>query len=317
LLKNKCTFAKNLKVFKLSNKNKSVVALGTFDGVHLGHQKIIKELLKEAKASDCKPIVVTFFPHPTHILTPDKPLKMINSLDERLALLKKNGIDTIIVKEFTKEFSEQSALDFVRDELMQKLNMQTLIVGFDHGFGKNKEGNYEALKQYSKELGFTIKKVAAYELEGVAVSSTLIRNLLIEGQIIKTNKYLDYSFCLFGEVEKGNQLGRKIGFRTANIVLDYPNKIVPKYGVYIVQSLIDGTMYFGMMNIGNRPTIDGQTRTIEVHYLDIEKNLYNKKIKVTILYRLRDEFKFNSIEELKEQLIKDKENTKSFIAALG
>lgn len=290
--------------------------MGTFDGVHLGHQKIIEKLLDEAKASDCEPIVVTFFPHPTHVLTPDKPLKMINSLEERLALIREKGIDNVIVKEFTKEFSEQSAFDFVRKDLIQNFNMQTLIVGFDHGFGKNKEGNYEALKQYSEGLGFTIKKVPAHRVEDIAVSSTLIRNLLIAGQIENTNKYLNYSFCLFGEVEKGNQLGRKIGFRTANIVLDYPNKIVPKYGVYVVESLIDNENHFGMMNIGNRPTISGETRTIEVHYFDLEKDLYKENIKVNILYRLRDEFKFDSIEDLKEQLIKDKKNAYSYIASI-
>lgn len=300
----------------MTESKKSVVALGTFDGVHLGHQKIINELLKEAKASGCKPIVVTFFPHPTHILTPDSPLKMINSLDERKDLLKVNGIETIVVKEFTKEFSEQSAFDFIRNELIQQLNMQKLIVGFDHSFGKNKEGDYEVLKQYGKKLGFAVKKVSAYKIEDIAVSSTLIRNLLIEGQILNTNKYLDYTFCLFGSVEKGNQLGRKIGFRTANIVLDYPNKIVPKYGVYVVTSEIGGQHYFGMMNIGNRPTIKGITRTIEVHYFDLEQNLYNEKIKVNILYRLRDEFKFDSIEELKEQLIEDKKNALAFISKL-
>ncbi len=304
------------KNFYLTNSKKSVVALGTFDGVHLGHQKILKALLNEAKASDSKPIVVTFFPHPTHILTPDKPLKMINSLVERKALLQTKGIDSIVIKEFTKEFSEQSAFEFIKEELIEKLQMQTLIVGFNHSFGKDKDGDYQALQGYAKILGFNVKRIKALKVEKQTVSSTEIRNLLLKGHIQKANSYLDYTFCLFGIVEKGNQLGRKIGFNTANIVLDYPNKIVPKYGVYVVESEINGDHYYGMMNIGNRPTIEGKTRTIEVHYFDLDKDLYDKSVKVVLLSRLRDEFKFASIDELKQQLLIDKKNAHKFIATL-
>ncbi len=300
----------------MKGSNKTVVALGTFDGVHLGHKKILSTLLHEAKMSGCKPIVVTFFPHPTHVLTPDKPLKMINSLDERKARLTKNGIETIVVKEFTKEFSEQSAFDFINEALIEKLNMQTLIVGFNHSFGKDKEADYSVLKQHGIKYDFNVKRVKAYSKEGVTVSSTLIRNLLLEGQIQKVNFYLDYTFCLYGVVEKGNQLGRKIGFNTANIVLDYPNKIVPKYGVYVVKSVIDEKMYYGMMNIGNRPTIEGKTRTIEVHYFNLKKDLYERNVRVDLLCRLRDEFKFSSIDALKEQLQIDKENAVQFIEKL-
>lgn len=300
----------------MTESNKTIVSLGTFDGVHLGHQKILDALLKEAKASNCRPVVVSFFPHPTHVLTPDKPLKMINSLDERKALLQENGIETIVVKEFTKEFSEQSAYDFINEELIKKLHMQTLIVGFNHSFGKDKAGDYKVLKQYGKTLGFTVKRIEAYSKEGHTISSTLIRDLLSAGRIQKVNTYLNYSFCLFGVVEKGNQLGRKIGFNTANIVLDYPNKIVPKYGVYVVKSEIDGENYYGMMNIGNRPTIEGKTRTIEVHYFNLDKDLYNRNVKIVLLSRLRDEFKFDSLEALKDQLHIDKVNAQKFIATI-
>lgn len=300
----------------MGESNKTIVALGTFDGVHLGHQKILNALLKEAKASNCKPIVVSFFPHPTHVLTPNKPLKMINSLDERKALLQENGIETIVIKEFTREFSEQSAYDFIDEELIRKLHMQTLIVGFNHSFGKDKAGDYEVLKQYGKTLNFTVKRIEAYSKEGHTISSTLIRDLLSAGHIQKVNTYLNYSFCLFGVVEKGNQLGRKIGFNTANIVLDYPNKIVPKYGVYVVKSEINGSEYYGMMNIGNRPTIEGKTRTIEVHYFNLDKDLYNKNVQIILLCRLRDEFKFDSLEALKNQLHVDKVNAQKFIATI-
>jgi len=290
----------------LLTTKKSVIALGTFDGVHLGHQKIIDSLLYEAKKRAAKPIIVTFFPHPTHILTPKNPLKMINSIDERVKLLNEKGVDTVVVQEFTKSFSNQSALDFIKGKLLDELNMDCLIVGYDHSFGKDKEGDYKSIKEYGQKLGFDTIQVPAYQIDKTITSSTLIRNLLDHGNIKNVNRFLDYAFCLFGTVVKGNQLGRKIGFHTANIVLDYPNKIIPKTGVYVVMSTIGNIQYYGMMNIGYRPTVDGKTRTIEVHYFDLEKDLYGTKIGVRLLMRLRDEAKFESIEILKEQLKKDK-----------
>lgn len=292
----------------MSDSKNSVIALGTFDGVHLGHQKIIHQLLQKAQSLNYEPIIVTFFPHPTHVLTPKTPLKMINSIDERVDLLKLQGVKLIEIKEFTKEFSKKTALEFIQEDLLGKLSMKTLIVGYDHSFGKNKEGDFEALSTYGNTYGFDVKKVSALSEGEQTISSSLIRKLLLEGEIKKVNSYLGYSFCLFGTVVKGNQLGRKIGFNTANIILDYPNKIVPKKGVYVVQSEIDNVTFYGMMNIGYRPTIDGKTQTIEVHYFNLDKNLYESKIRVKLLARLRDEFKFESLDALKEQLELDKEN---------
>jgi riboflavin kinase/FMN adenylyltransferase len=250
------------------------------------------------------------------VLTPDKPLKMINSIDERVRLLNQNAVQNVVVKEFTKEFSEKSALSFIKEELLGKLKMKHLIVGYDHSFGKGKEGDFETLSTYGKQFGFEVTQVAAYQIGEVITSSTSIRNLLNIGDIERVNTFLDYPFCLFGMVVKGNQLGRKIGFHTANIVLDYPNKIIPKTGVYVVISTIDNQSYYGMMNIGYRPTVDGKTRTIEVHYFELKKNLYDKKISVRLLTRLRDEFKFDSIELLKMQLEIDKKMAKEFISQL-
>lgn len=298
------------------DSRKSVIALGTFDGVHLGHQKIIKELLQEAHALDFEPIIVTFFPHPTHILTPDKPLKMINSIDERIELLKSQGVKHVEVIEFSKEFSKKTALDFIKETLLKDLNMKTLIVGYDHSFGKNKEGDYTALTSYGEKLNFNVKRINALEVNKTIISSSRIRELLLQGDITRANNYLGYTFCLFGTVVKGNQLGRKIGFNTANIVLDYPNKIVPKKGVYIVQSEIEGSLIYGMMNIGFRPTIGGDTQTIEVHYFNLNKNLYSNKISVKILSRLRDEFKFEDIEALKQQLLLDKKEALKYLKSL-
>lgn len=298
------------------SSRKSIITLGTFDGVHLGHQKMIAELLAQAKKLDYEPILLTFFPHPTHILTPDKPLKMINSIDERVELLKKKGIQNVIVQEFTQSFANKSAYDFITDKLIGELAMKKLLVGYDHRFGKNKEGDFESLSRYAKELEFDMERLPALDVNGVTVSSSLIRQLLIDGKIEQVNALLGYHFCLFGSVVKGNQLGRKIGFNTANIVLDYPNKIVPKVGVYAVQSFIDGKHYYGMMNIGYRPTVQGTHRTIEVHYFNLNKDLYDKKIRVYVLKRLRDELKFANITALKEQLEKDKTNVLNYIKSL-
>ena len=289
----------------MKNNTKSVIALGTFDGVHLGHQKIIAKLLSEAEKRNARPIIVTFFPHPTHVLTPDMPLKMINSIEERVVLLEKLGVK-VIVEEFTKDFSKKTALTFIQENLLQELHMDCLIVGYDHRFGKGKEGDYDTLKVYGKKYNFDVIQVEAYQLESIISSSTHIRHLINNGSIQTANIFLDYPFCLFGTVVKGNQLGRKIGFKTANIKLDYPNKIIPKTGVYVGASIIEGSQYFAMINIGYRPTVDGKTRTIEIHYFDFDANLYDQQIGVQLISRIRDEVKFASIDALRKQLNQDK-----------
>ncbi len=297
----------------MKSNPKSIVSIGTFDGVHLGHQKIIKNLLGKAAERGLVPVVVTFFPHPTHILTPEKPLKMLNSIDERVELLKKQGVQKVVVETFTREFAGQSAWDFIQNRLLNDLQMQSLVVGYDHGFGKGKEADYPALKAYGAANAFEVFSVEALKKDGQIVSSTRIRNLLQEGNLSEANALLSYPYCLYGKVVKGNQLGRKIGFQTANIVLDYPNKMVPKRGVYIVKSTIDKTLYYGMMNIGFRPTVDGKKRTIEVHYFNMNRDLYDRRVKVKILKRIRDEMKFDSVEQLKMQLKKDKLQAVKFI----
>ena len=258
----------------MNEQNPSVIALGTFDGVHLGHRAIIKQLLAIAHQKNLKPIIVTFFPHPSHVLSPEKPLKLINSIEERIKLLKDNGIEAIYVQEFTKEFSNQTAKTFVENVLLKELNMKSLIVGHDHKFGKNKEGDFNFLKQLGIENDFEVTQIKPLYVQGYLISSTVIRNLITEGDFDKTNQFLGYPFCLFGKVVQGNQLGRKIGFSTANIILDYTNKITPRMGVYVVKTLIENRDYWGMMNIGYRPTVDGKTQTIEVHLFDLNQDLY-------------------------------------------
>jgi riboflavin kinase/FMN adenylyltransferase len=290
-----------------------VVALGTFDGVHLGHKKIISHLLNAALEKNLRPILVTFFPHPSHVLTPHKPLKLINSIEERVKLLKNQGIDAVYVQEFTKEFSQLSAQEFVEETLIGKLHMKHLIIGYDHSFGRNKEGNLELLTQLKETYHFDIERVEPYYHHGELVSSTVIRKEITKGNFDKVNDYLGYPFCLFGKVIQGNQLGRKIGFHTANIALDYSNKIIPKEGVYVVKSKIDNYWCYGMMNIGFRPTVDGKTRTIEAHYFDLDQDLYYQKLRIKILHRLRDELKFESLEMLKNQLMIDEKEARAWV----
>ncbi len=292
----------------------TAVALGTFDGVHRGHERIINTLLDEARRIDATPVVVTFFPHPSHVLTPGSPLKLINSLDERLMLIRSKGVSQIHVETFTREFSALTASEYVTQTLIGELKMKSLIIGYDHRFGKDKGGGFEELSALGGKLGFRVIRVPALlDEQGEIISSTRIRKLLTEGRIEAATRLLGHDFCLFGTVVRGNRLGRKIGFETANIVLDYDNKIIPAHGVYIVRSTIDGAVKYGMMNIGNRPTVDGKTRTIEVHFLNTKSDLYDRKIRITLLHRIRDELKFSSLDELKEQLQRDKIYTLEYL----
>ncbi len=296
-----------------SNEN-SVIALGTFDGVHLGHQKVIDRLLRVAQEKNLVPILVTFFPHPSHVLSPEKPLKLLISIEERVKMLKNQGVELVYVQEFTKAFSELSAEQFIIDTLLDRLSMKFLIVGHDHSFGKNKEGNMAMLSELSESKGFDLERITPFYHKGELVSSTLIRNELKKGNIDKANDFLGYDFCLSGKVIQGNQLGRKIGYQTANIALDYSNKIIPKEGVYIVKSKLNEQAFFGMMNIGFRPTVDGKTRTIEVHFFNFNEDLYYQKLRIIVLHRLRDEKKFENLDGLRKQLEQDEETTLNWIS---
>ncbi len=291
----------------------SVIALGSFDGVHLGHQYLLRQLINTAEREHLRPVIVTFFPHPSHILTPEHPLKLINTIDERVELIKSHGVDTVYVQEFTKVFARLTAKDFVLNTLVKKLNMDTLILGHDHSFGRNKEGDFDYLVALGHQYGFKVQQLKPYYQNNLLINSTHLRQVIEQGAFSEVNTLLGYEFSLFGKVIQGNQLGRKIGFNTANIALDYSNKITPKKGVYIVHSKIGDRNYYGMMNIGFRPTIDGKTQTIEVHFFDLNKDLYYQKIKVCVLHRLRDEFKFDSIDALRKQLEKDKQESLDWI----
>lgn len=297
------------------NTSKSIVTIGTFDGVHIGHQKIIKKLIKTAEERHLKSIVLTFFPHPRMVLQKHTDIQLLNTIEERKALLYHFGVNDIYIQEFTKEFSELSAEDFVKTLLVDKLNTKHIIIGYDHQFGKNRSAGIDDLKIFGKQFGFEVDEISVQDVDDVAVSSTKIRNALYQGDIATANSYLGYSYFLTGTIIKGRGLGRQIDFPTANISIEETYKLIPKHGVYVVKTSIGNRTVFGMMNIGTNPTVNGKEQSIEVHLFDFNADIYAEKIQVELLHRLRDEHHFDSIDDLKNQLHQDKKDALNLIAA--
>lgn len=285
----------------------SVVTIGTFDGVHVGHQKIINRLVHIAETNKLQALVLTFFPHPRMVVQKDSSIKLINTIDEKAAQLQQLGVDHLVLKEFTKTFSRLSALEYVRDVLVNKLKVKHIIVGYDHHFGRNRTATIEDLIEFGKFYGFEVTQIDAQEVGDVAVSSTKIRAALREGNMRVANDFLGYNFMLTGTVVKGKGLGANLSFPTANIFIEEPYKLIPKQGVYLVQSKIENQLVYGMMNIGKNPTVSRDNKThIEVHFFNLDANLYSKTLKIELLEHLRSEIKFPNIEALKVQLEKDK-----------
>ena len=301
----------NIETYK--TKTPTVVTIGTFDGVHVGHQKIVKLLINAAKLEGLKSVILTFFPHPRMVLQKDSSIKLINTIDERHAILDALGLDYLLIKKFTKAFSRLSAEDFVKQILVDKLHAKKVIIGYDHRFGRNRNANIDDLKRFGNEYDFEVEEISAQDINDVAVSSTKIRRALNEGNIAKANMFLGYNFMITGTVVKGKGLGRQLGFSTANIKVDEDYKLIPKYGSYIVSSIINNEKIFGMLNIGINPTVDGNTESIEVHFFNFNKDIYNKSIQIDLHERIRDEQKFESIEALKNQLAKDKQTALTYI----
>lgn len=287
---------------------KAVVTTGTFDGLHIGHRTILNRLKEIAQQIHGETVVLTFFPHPRMVLFPDNnDLKLIDTIEERIEYLEKEGIDHLIIHPFSKEFSRLSSVEFVREILVNKIGTKKLVIGYNHQFGRNREGSFEHLKEYSTLYGFDVEEIPAKLIDDVDVSSTKIRKALLEGDIKTANTYLNRNFTLSGKVNHGNKIGREIGFPTANIIVEESYKIIPAIGVYAVKAWIDGKSYGAMLNIGYRPTFNAESNIkIEVHIFDFNNDIYNKKIKIEFINRVRDEIKFNSSEELKLQLQKDK-----------
>lgn len=284
---------------------RSVVTIGTFDGIHLGHQKILSRLIKSSKNKDLNSVVLTFFPHPRIILNKYNEVKMIDTLDEKIIHLNEIGIDSLVIHPFDKNFSLLSANQFIKDFLVDKLKIKHIIIGYDHRFGKGREASVTDLKNYADDYDFTVEEIKAQEIEKITVSSTKIRNSINQGDIKTTEKYLGRSFNLTGKIVKGDGLGKKINYPTANIFIEETYKIIPKDGVYLVETIIKDKLFKGMMNIGHRPTIGTNVKSIEVHLFNFNEDIYGQVISIKMISKIRDEKKFSSIEALKEQLVKD------------
>ena len=286
---------------------KPVITIGTFDGVHLGHQKIIENLVQKAKEVGGESVLMTFSPHPRMVLFPDSHnLQLIQTEAEKMNKLGTTGIENCIVFPFTFEFSRLSAMEFVRDILVNTLNIDTIIIGYDHQFGRNREGNIHYLQEVSNIYDFHAVEIPAQEIDAVNVSSTKIRRAILEGEIELANQYLGNPYILSGEVIKGNQLGRTIGFPTANIQVEDTTKIIPGNGVYLVKIYHKNSLLIGVMNIGTRPTVSDKTENrIEIHIFDFNEDLYGQQLEVEVLKKVRDEKKFDSIEQLSQQIEQD------------
>lgn len=285
-----------------------VVTLGMFDGAHIGHQSILKQLNTIAQNIDGESVLITFNPHPRMVLQPNCDLKFLNTLQEKEEILRQFELEHLIIQEFTKDFSQVTSVEFVKNLLVDKIKIDTLVIGYDHHFGKNREGNFEQLQVLSKEFGFNLIQLEAIEENDVAVSSTKIRNALNEGNIEYANKALNYNYPLSGKVVHGDKIGRTLGFPTANLEVD-PNKLIPKDGVYAVDVFVDDTKHLGLLSIGFRETVtNSREHRVEVNILKFDQDIYGKTIKLEFLGRLRDEKKFNSLDELISAMNQDKEN---------
>jgi riboflavin kinase / FMN adenylyltransferase len=290
----------------------AVLTIGTFDGVHNGHKTIIDSLKKLATQINGETVIITFDPHPRSILQPNSPVKLLNTLHEKIELFTALGIDHLIIYPFTLAFAEQTAEAYIEEFLIKKFNPKIIVIGYDHHFGKNRSGNFKLMEQYASKGFFELVEIAPHTLKNITISSTKIRNSLQEGTIEDANELLGYHYNFSGVVVKGKQLGRTIGFKTANIKIDIIQKLIPANGVYIVMAKHHNMTYKAMMNIGNRPTVNGQDRTIEVHLLNFDDEIYDENLTIFIYKKIREEQKFDGLEALKAQLQKDKQTTEDY-----
>lgn len=308
-------------ISKYDEQHPTAITIGTFDGVHIGHRKILERLIKNAATLELKSTVLTFFPHPRMVLQKDADIKLLNTIGEKTKILQQLGLDQLIIHPFTMEFSRLSATEFVRDILVNDLKTKKIIIGYDHRFGRNRNANITDLKAFGSTLDFEVEEIPAQEIDEVSVSSTKIRRALEAGDIPTANAYLGYNYMLTGTIQKGRGLGRQINFPTANLHIAENYKLIPKNGVYVVQSYLFGKKVYGMMNIGYNPTVNreegqitGRRERTEIHFFDFNLDLYGLELQIDILHRIRDEHKFESVEALKEQLQKDRETSLSLIA---
>lgn len=291
-----------------------VVSIGTFDGVHLGHRIILDRLNAEAQRLNGESLLITFWPHPRMVLQPDyKDLRLLNTMDEKLSLLEKSGLQNVLVIPFSKEFSRTSSHDFIRTTLVDEVQMKKIIIGYDHHFGRNREGSFEILKEYQPIFGFELEEITAQQVDEINVSSTKIRQALFEGDLDRTKEFLGYTYFIHGTVVRGHSIGKTLGFPTANIKVNYPFKLIPKDGVYAVTVTVRKRVYKGMLNIGNRPTFKGRDKSVEVHLFDFSEEIYADDVRIEFVQRLREEVRFPNKEALIEQLREDEAKARQIL----
>lgn len=299
-----------------SSPKKTILTLGTFDGVHIGHKKILEKVIQNTLDEKYESLVLTFFPHPRMILQERSEIKLLNTITEKINLLEQLGIQNLVIHPFDESFSRLTAEDFVKKVLVDQFKIHKIIIGYDHRFGRNRTADIHNLIEFGEKYGFEVEQISAQEINDISVSSTKIRNAIQEGNMYLANKYLGYEYFLTGTVIKGKQLGRTIGFPTANLNIEEDYKLIPQKGVYIVSSQLNGEKVFGMMNIGLNPTVGGEKLSVEIHYLNFNADLYDQQISVSILKRIRGEEKFDSVDLLKAQIEKDKIQTLSYLENL-
>ena len=296
-----------------SSKKKSIITIGTFDGIHIGHQEVIKSLVKESISKNALSLILTFFPHPRMVLNKDFSIKLIDTLKEKEKMFEKLGLNTLIIQPFTKNFANISSHDFTKEILVKKLNVKKIILGYDHRFGKNRESSVEDLIQLGLTYNFEVEVINAKKINSINISSTKIRKAIELGDFNKANLYLGRHFEINGKVVEGKGIGKKIGFPTANILIEENYKLIPNKGVYLIKAKIKNKTYYGMMNIGNRPTLNGKDETLEINIFKFNENIYGKRLTIFFLEKIRNEIKFDSIEKLGNQLLKDKDYCKGLI----
>ena len=288
------------------SSKKTILTLGTFDGVHIGHRKILERVAQNTENGKYESLVLTFFPHPRMVLQGESEVKLLNTLSEKIDLLKKIGVQNLVIHPFDITFSRLTAEEFVKTVLIDQFDIKKIIIGYDHRFGRNRTANIDDLITFGKQHDFEVEQISVQEIDAVSISSTKIRNALMEGNMALANEYLGYEYFLTGTIIRGKQLGRTIDFPTANLQMEENYKLIPRNGVYVVKSAINQKTVFGMMNIGFNPSVAGENLAIEIHFFDFDEDLYDQKLSVSLLEYLRPEQKFESVALLKQQLEKDR-----------
>ncbi|WPR73204.1 bifunctional riboflavin kinase/FAD synthetase [Flavobacterium sp. NG2] len=299
-----------------SSSKKTILTLGTFDGVHIGHKKILDKLIQNTQNKEYESLVLTFFPHPRMVLQDKSEIKLLNTIPEKIELLESIGIENLVIHPFDESFSRLTAEEFVEKILVNQFHIHKIIIGYDHRFGRNRTANIDDLIGFGQKYGFEVEQISVQELNAISVSSTKVRKAIVEGNIGLANSYLGYEYFLTGTVVEGKRLGRTIGFPTANLDIKEEYKLIPSNGVYVVKSSINGETVFGIMNIGVNPTVGTNPVSIEVYFLDFDGDLYSQELKISILHYIREEQKFDSIDILKNQIQKDKEIAEAYIRQL-